>query len=358
MAQRDRHFSLKALALGGAGFVLLVVDVVLLSWIIGPAAASTRTVPTGLSAHATQGAELALILPTRDPRTPWPTKIPMPTASPWLISTETPEPPPAIQVLAVSTALPQSTFAPTMPVLAESTALSHSTLAPATPVSSATTSSSALVTTPTPTLQPAALAILAPDTGGGPPAATLDPWETPVDTPTETPAGVPTETPAGVPTETSVPEPGETPLPPSGAFDDLPDLETYERIYRNAIAGQPFDIVSLTLDRTNRAIPRFVLEVAGGETRDVFAAQSAADVLGYGRGLLDDAKSYLGDEHCGIAVESSYETSNMDACSNKPAWCQVGAYDQSTGAWTVKWTYVRGSYTGGPYALEVWNNGP
>ena len=156
------------------------------------------------------------------------------------------------------------------------------------------------------------------------------------------------------------PIPGETPLPPapSGTFDDLPDFETYERIYRNTIAGQPFDIVSLTLDMTNGAIPRFVLEVAGSETQDVFAAQPATDVLDYGRRLLDDAKSYLGDEYCGIAVESTYKTSNRDACLNTPAWCQVGAYDQATNTWTVTWTYVRGSYTGGPYTLEVWNNGP
>jgi hypothetical protein len=352
MAQRDRHFSLKALALGGAGFVLLVVDVVLLSWIIGPAAASTRTVPTGLSARATQGAELALILPTRDHRTPWPTKIPMPTASPWLISTETPEPPPAIQVLAVSTALPQSTFAPTMPVLAESTALSRSTLAPATPLSSAKTSSAALVTTPTPTLQPAAMATSAPDTGGGSPTATLGPRETPV--------GAPSETPAGDPTETPVANPGETPLPPAPprTYDDLPDFESYMRMYRNAIESQPFDIVSLGLDTTDSAIPRFVLEVAGSESQDDFAAQPATDVLDYSRHFLDDAKRYLGGEYCAVADESTYKASNKDACLNTPAWCQVGAYDQATNTWSVTWAYVRGSYTGGPYALEVWNADP
>lgn len=352
MAQRDRHFSLKALALGGVGFVLLVVDVVLLSWIIGPAAASTRTVPTGLSARATQGAELALILPTRDPRTPWPTKMPMPTASPWLISTETPEPPPAIQVLAVSTALPQNTLAPALPVLAESTALSRSMLAPATPVSTATASSSALVTTPTPILQPAAMATSAPDTGGGPPAATLEPMETPVDAPSETPTDDPTETPAA--------NPGETPLPPPPllSYDDLPDFETYLRMHRSAVAGQSFDIVSLALDTTNGAIPRFVLEVAGSETQDVFAAQPATDVLDYSRHFLDDAKRYLGDEYCAVAVESTYKASNKDACLNTPAWCQVGAYDQDTNTWSVTWAYARGSYIGGPYALEVWNNGP
>ena len=351
MAQRDRHFGLKVTALAGAACVLMVVDVILLTLVVGPSAASTRTRPT-VSTDATQGAALAFSLPTHDSRTPWPTRTPMRTATPRVTLPPTPESPPATPVLAVSSARPQNplatlpgnTAAPATPVSAESPALPQNTLAQASPVPSVKTSSSALVTTPTPILQPAARATTAPDTGGGPPTATLDPLETPVDTPTET----------------SVPKPGETPLPPppSGTFDDLPDLETYERIYRNTIAGQPFDIESLTLDMTNPAVPRFVLEVAGDETKDVFAAQSAADVLGYGRGLLDDAKSYLGDEYCGIAVKSSYETSNRDACSNKPAWCQVGAYNHSTGAWNVTWTYVRGSYTGGPYAMEVWNAGP
>jgi hypothetical protein len=359
VAQRDKHFGLKVFALAGAACVLMVIDVILLTLVVGPSAASTRTIPT-VSTDATQGAALAFSLPTRDSRTPWPTRTPMRTATPWVTLPPTPASPPAMPLLAESTALPQNplatlpgnTLALATPVSAESPALPRNTPASATPVPSVKTSSSALVTTPTPTLQAAALATLAPDTGGGPPTATLAPLETPV--------GAPTETPTGVPTETSVPIPGETPSPPppSGSFDDLPDLETYERTYRNTIAGQPFDIESLTLDMTNSAIPRFVLEVAGGETKDVFAAQSAADVLGYGRGLLDDAKSYLGDEYCGIAVASSYETSNRDVCLNKPAWCQVGAYNQSTGAWTVTWTYVRGSYTGGPYAMEVWNAGP
>jgi hypothetical protein len=136
------------------------------------------------------------------------------------------------------------------------------------------------------------------------------------------------------------------------------DFETYLREHRNTIAGQPVEIMSLTMDMTNRALPRFVLEVAGSEANSVFASQPAADVLDYGRRLLDDAKRYLGGEHCAVAVERTYYTSNSDACSNAPAWCRLGAYDQATNTWTVTWTYVRGSFTGEPDTIEAWNASP
>ena len=66
-----------------------------------------------------------------------------------------------------------------------------------------------------------------------------------------------------------------------GTFDDLPDFETYLRIYGNTIGGHLFDIVGLTMDMTEYRHPRFVLEVAGSETNNVFAAQPATDVLDY-----------------------------------------------------------------------------
>lgn len=353
MAKRDRRFKVKVLALAGAGFVLLVVDVVILTLVVMPLAASTRTISTGLPARATQSTELALLLPTRDPRTPWPTVTPTPTGTQWP-APATHELPTATSVPAPvgSTALPNSTLAPATYVPEEGTASPQSTVAPAASSRSAKASSSMLITTPTPTLQAAALPPSAPDTGAGPPAETPEPGETPGNAPSETPTATATNTPAANPGETALP-----PAPP-GTFDDLPDFETYLRIYRSGIAGQRFDIVSLTVDRADAALPHFVLEVAGSETDNVFAAQPPAAVLDYGRGFLDDAKRYLGDEHCAVAFVSTYKTSNGDACSQVPAWCQLGTFDQSTNTWTVIWTYVRGSFTGGPYTVEAWNAGP
>jgi hypothetical protein len=336
-------------ALAGAAVVLLVVDVVLLALVVRTATVSARVTTSVISARAPQAAPV-LILPTWDPRTSRSNGTPTATATPERIVPATPEQ--ALTTQADSITQPQSTITPATPEpspmtlapLAESTTQPQTARAPAT----VRASSSTIITIPTPPLPPAAGASIAPDFSIDPATETPETTETPVADPRETPPVDPTETP--------VDNAGETPPPPtpSGTYDDLADLETFFRLYRSTIAGQPFDIVSLTMDTTDSAAPRFVLEVAGSETNDVFAARSAADVLAYGRGLLDDAKSYLGGGHCAVAVVSTYETPNRDACSYSPAWCQVEAGDLAT----VTWTYVRGSYAGGPNTLETWIAGP
>ena len=65
MTQRDKHFSLRVLALAGTALVLLVVDVVLLTRIVRPSATSTRIAPAGMIARDA-GAGLALVLPTHN----------------------------------------------------------------------------------------------------------------------------------------------------------------------------------------------------------------------------------------------------------------------------------------------------
>jgi hypothetical protein len=349
MTQRNRHFWIRVLL--GMALGILALDVLALTVLIIPLQASQQrraTSPSPIAPLSGNTVEQALILPTRDARTPWPTKTLAPTATPWLTSPATPEPPPATPVLAESSTPPQSSIAMAMPVLTESTAPPQS--APVTPVPSAEASSSTVVETPT--SQPTATLTIAPDTSADPSRVSPEASELPVDAPSETPADALTETPVDNSGETPMP-PG-TPVPTPG---DLPDFETYLRTNRNTVAGQPLDILSLTMDTTKGIVPRFVLEVAGSETNNVFAAQSAADVLEYGRHLLDDAKGYLGDEPCAIAVESSYRTSNSNECSNIPAWCQVGAYDQSAGTWTVTRTYVRGSFADGSDTIEAWNTG-
>jgi hypothetical protein len=253
-------------------------------------------------------------------------------------------------------ALPQSTLAPVMPVQAEKTMLPQSTVAPATPVPPVEASHSAAVTTPTPSVQLAGTATIAPSANADPRAAAPEPLETPE--PSKPPVSTPGETPVVAPTETPTATPSATPPPaPPDTLDDLPDFETFLRQNRNIIAGQSFNVVSLGVDRTNAALPRFVLEVTGSEANDVFAAQSAADLLDYGRRFLDDGQRYLGGAYCAVAVQSIYATSNSDACSNAPAWCQVGAHDEATNTWTVTRTYVRGSLIEGSDKIEAWNAG-
>jgi hypothetical protein len=115
--------------------------------------------------------------------------------------------------------------------------------------------------------------------------------------------------------------------------------------------------VSLGVDRTDATLPRFVLEVAGGEEGSVFGSQPATDLTDYGRGFLEDAQRYLGGAYCAVAVESTYQTSDSGICSSAPDWCRLGAQDPTTNTWDVTWTYVRGSFTDGSYAIEAWNTG-
>jgi hypothetical protein len=346
---------LKILALAGAGFLFLALDVLLLALVVLPLAASTRQSPGNAAPAAAQSAELALLLPTLDPRTPWlifPSTL-EPTTT--LTSTENAGllqgiPAPGTRSKTERTAHHSSTLLPVTPATEMVTASPRSSLSRPTVSASPTAKAPALVTTPTATGGPAAMPLLPTDAGDAiSPVETPRSSETSVAGASET-ATAPTETPSATPTATPVPTAPAT-------LDDLPDFETFVRTYRNTIAGQPFDVVSLGVDRTDAALPSFVLQVAGTDAKDVFAAQSPADVIDYGHGFLDDARRYLGGAYCAVAVESTYQTTSTDACSSVPTWCRVGAQDPTTNTWEVTWTYVRGSFTGGSDTLQSWNSG-
>ena len=71
----------------GWAFAMLVVDVLALTCLVIPLAASQqkRAQPVAFSRRLTQNpVDQALILPTHDPRKPWVTRTPRPTATPWL----------------------------------------------------------------------------------------------------------------------------------------------------------------------------------------------------------------------------------------------------------------------------------
>jgi opacity protein-like surface antigen len=125
----------------------------------------------------------------------------------------------------------------------------------------------------------------------------------------------------------------------------------------NTIAGQPLGILAVTLDTTEIGTPRAVVEVAGDDADNVFAAQPAAAVLDYGRRLLDDTKFYSGGQSCEVTVVSRYATSYPDACRNNPSWCELDSYDQSDNSWTVTWTYVFGTSTEEADSVQTWNTG-
>jgi hypothetical protein len=320
VTQRDKAFGLKVLTNAGMASVILIVGAVLLALTAKPAAAPTRILVTEAATRAMQQ----------------PSDAPAYTATPRSVASPTPE---ALPVMppTKSTALPQEVLAsPThVPPAEENLPL---------PTPSAI---------PTSTPQPFATVPIVPFTSASTPEEITVSPELPLETLPETP------TPVVIPSATPTQDPSETPSPPSppATPSDLVNFESFLLTNRNTIAGQPFDIVSLTMEWVNGNIPRFVLTIAGNETDNVFATQSAADVIEYGRTLLDDVKRYLGDVPCEIAVENTYTTPSTDACSDTPAWCTIGDFEQSTNTWPVTWTYVRGSYSGVSDTLEAWNTG-
>ena len=326
MAQSDKAPGLTVVARAGVVFVVLAVGAAVLALIVRPAAVPTFPLAGGASARGTRGAENVIILPPLGSQTPWPGGTPAPTATTRQPVSPTPEP-------------PADTRAP-----AAGSVVATSTGAPVTPQYPAEWTSSPAATSLAPSLEPSATPTLALPPGTLPPAQTSTLSETPVAAPNASPT-------VG---------PSDTPLPPSFpvTYDDLVDLEAYLRAARGTIAGQPLEILALTRDASSGAVPRFELEVAGSEADNVFAAQSAPDVLAYGRSILDDVKRYVGDQPCGITIVATYQTPSTDACSAAPVWCEVGASDDSTGTWTVSWTYVRGSYTGESSTVEAWNAVP
>jgi hypothetical protein len=112
------------------------------------------------------------------------------------------------------------------------------------------------------------------------------------------------------------------------------------------------------MDPNTGGVPRFVLGVVASDGNDVFGARTAADLAAYGRGLVDDVKSYLGGDYCEVAVESTYPTGDTSACASAPNWCTIGDQDPASGRTNITWAYLRGSFTGGPYSIQTWNAGP
>ena len=328
--RQDRHFGLRVLI--GLMLAILVVDVLALTYVVVPltAAQQKRTETPALSARLTRSAmDQALILPTHDPQKSRPTRTPTSAVTPWMIPTVTPEP-----------------QRPAMPEPMGSGATQAPTNAAGHGLTSGPSDAAALAMP-----SPATKTVLPGDTPGLtltlPPttvtATALPPGNDPLRETLDALAGTAGETPS--------------PPPPRITPGNEAQFEAYVRDHYNTIASQPLDIVAVTLDMADPSIPLFVVEVAGGDTNNVFAAQPAASVSDYGRRLLNDAKFYFSGQYCAITVVSTYETSFPDVCSNNSSWCDLVIYDQSNDSWTAAWTYVQGTSTDAADTVETWNAG-
>jgi hypothetical protein len=339
VVRRDRHFWLKVLI--GLVFAILVVDVLALTCVVVPLAASQQkhAEPPAFSPRLTNSpAEQALILPTRDPRKPWVTRTPRPTPTPWLILAATLTPQLPATPASAENASQVAADATGVVITPESGGI----VAPGTPSPQATVIQS--VGSPSPissapqSVEPTGLA-----------QAEL--------TDTPTPAGMlPTETQVA-PFVTPSPTwpPGTDQPPPPIVPGDQAQFTTYVMDQYATIAGQALTIATTTLDITDAGAARVVVDVAGDDENNVFAAQTAAAALDYGHRLLNDLKYYFNGQNCVIEVTSTYVTSNGDACKNYPTWCTLDTFDASANTWIVTRTYVRGTSDKGSDSVETGN---
>ncbi len=331
MARRGRPFWWRVLI--GLAFAMLVVDVLALTCLVIPLAASQqkRAEPVAFSRRLTQNpVDQALILPTHDPRKPWVTRTPRPTATPWLILAATLASP----RLATPEPTENATQVAPDATRAGATAESSGVVTPGAPSPVATVIQP--VGAPSPTLSPQSV-----EPTGLASSAQAEFTETPP------PVGM-------LPTETLVTPTSDQLLPPI-APDDAAQFGAYVWDNYNTIAGQPLDMVAVKIDTTEAGRPEVVVEVIGSDANNVFAAQTAAAALDYGRRLLDDTKFSFGGQACAVKVVSRYDTSYPDACRNNPSWCEFDNSDQSGESWTVTWTYVRGTAVDGSDSVEAWN---
>lgn len=346
MGKKDRRILIAALGLAGVILALVSAGGAMLIMAGGSAFSPMRLL---WGDNATQRGDSAIIFATLEVETPRPTEAAPPTAG-LMSPTSTPSSaelssPMEVEVPAV-TAMPTETQGTATPQPPRDEAETLSSAAPTVTVAPAQSED--------PAVPPTAAGTATPEEVVSTEVATIAPSETPAAAPDETSPG------DAVPSEDEVPSPdGPAPPPlPSATFDDLTDLEAYMRLHRSSIAGEPLDIVSLTLDAAHDTMPRFTLAVAASEASDVLAAQAATDIVAYGERLLDDVKRYLGNESCEIAVESTYPATSVDPCSQAPRWCTVGDADPTTGVQHVTRVYVRGRYAEGIDAIEAWNVSP
>jgi len=165
-------------------------------------------------------------------------------------------------------------------------------------------------------------------------------------------AAAPAETPDA---PTSLPS---ATLSPATASSNEAQFTAYVQDHYSTIAGQALEITAVTFAPPETGIPIVTVEVSGGTTNNVFAAQTADVVADYGRRLLNDAKSFCNGQSCAVTVVSKYETSDPDGCTRNPNWCYLRVYNEASQAWSVVWTYVVGTFDGGSDSVQTWNAAP
>ena len=340
---------------------MVIIDVLVLTVVVLPllpAEAAPAITPV-LSIRLTQTAVVqALILPTRDPNRPWPLRAPTPTGTPRPVLPALRQPSPSVvQQPAQAEETPprsrpaQAVTRTTSPTEASAAADVAQATGPSTPAMRATA-------TRTPGATPASITARAPGVptsniqrpNPAPPAAVVSP-----------PGAVPTqELPASAtiaPTHVATPTlaPATAQPPPPIAAGDAAQFQAYVQTHYDTILGQKLGIEAVSFSTAGPRTPGVTVELLGNDKDNVFAAQTAAAALDFGRRLLNDTKFYYHEQPCVVTVISRYETTDVTSCTHDPSWCYVRGYNQARKSWSIVRTYVRGTYIGGSTEVQVWN---
>jgi hypothetical protein len=382
VTQRDRLVWTRLLI--GVLVGLVVVDVLVLTDVLPllPAEATPAITPV-LSIRLTQTAVVqSLILPTRDPNRPWPSRTPTPTATPWTVLLAMREPRPnVVQQPAQAEEIP-SRSSPTQamrgtvsPTEASAAADMAQAAGPSTPAIKATATRKPSATpasitarapgVPTTNMQrpnPAPPTAVVPPPGAVPTqelpvSSTIAPTDvatpTPDDVPTKEPPATATIAPTHVATPTLVPATSQP--PPPIAAGDAAQFQAYVQTHYDTILGQKLGIEAVSFSAAGPRTPGVTVQLLGNDKDNVFAAQTAATALDFGRRLLNDTKFYYHEQPCVVTVISRYETTDATSCTHDPSWCYVRGYNQARKSWSIVRTYVRGTYIGESTEVQVWN---
>ena len=341
MSQRVRYYWLKILI--GIAFGILVVDVLVLAVLVVPLRASQQApaaTPDRIARQFQANEARALVLPTHDPSKPWPTRTPLPTATPWLFPTKR---------------APQRSATPARMGNAVQMSANMAGLGitpgPDDTAAPVVSSASAQPIHPGGTPSPAQSALPTVGLTSRLTATVVLPALTPVESQVAPSDAV---SPTVAPTGTQPPPPPEAPV----TSPDDAEFKAYVQGHYNAIAGQPLDIAEVRIVTVGADIPTVTVEVAGDDANSVLSAQTAAAIQDYGRRLLDDTKRHFDGRACAITVVGKYTTTDPEACAFGPNWCVASPYNQSSTDWSVAWTYALGTSIGGTDAIQAWNSSP
>ena len=159
---------------------------------------------------------------------------------------------------------------------------------------------------------------------------------------------------APAPQPTAQPLPTPTPVLYSGGAEA--EFKSYLRRSYSTIAGQVLEIEDIYIGNEGGQYPlRWIsIDLTRHSSLYVFAEQTKAAALAYGRSLLKDTIKYFGGQDCSAYVDSTWYTFHLADSYFDEEWYYIGDFDVDDG-WYISKDYVKAYYRNGIEEVEVWN---